>query len=312
MKKINGIRAITAICAAAFMLGACGKEESEGSAGAQNAGTEQNSGTRQSEGTQSSISTGKEGENSSSAASLQEASVSDFEYIEKDGKIILTYYMGTSKEIILPAQVEGKDVIGIGYNCFSDVKRVVCPDTLEFIDSEAFAHCRELEELSLNEGLQEIGDNAFMYCSSLEYVRIPSTVVVIGDLGFAGAGVKEPVILCGAAESWGAGIFSECCMTEVTIPATLKIVPETMFERCESLETVVIEDGIERIDRRAFGYCNKLKSVSIPASVTEIHPMVFEYSNPDVMLTVEQGSYAETYAKQNNMAYEYFPAASAN
>lgn len=77
MKKINGIRAITAICAAAFMLSACGKEESEGSTAVQNTRAEQSSGTWQSEGTQSSISTGKEGENSSSAASIQEAPASD-------------------------------------------------------------------------------------------------------------------------------------------------------------------------------------------------------------------------------------------
>lgn len=281
-----------ALCAAALTLGACGKEESGNSQGAQ--------GTPETQ-------IGQSSREQNGSNSLSENPASDFEYKEENGKITITKYIGESKEVVIPSQIEGKDVTALGFNCFygQDITRLVCPNTLESIGSDAFGYCSELKEIELNEGLQEIRENAFLYCSSLESICIPSTVVFVDDLGFAGSGIKELEFLCGSAEEWGAGIFNEIGVVELTIPSALKIVPEGMFTRAESLEKVIIEDGIERIDRQAFGYCGKLKEVIIPASVVEIEAQAFEYTSSELVLAVEPGSYAESYAKENGIDYVY-------
>lgn len=297
MKHMGKTWMTIALCVAALTLGACGKEESGNSQGAQGS---------------SEIQIGQSSGGQTGSNSLSENPASDFEYKEENGKITITKYIGESKEVVIPSQIEGKDVTTLGFNCFygQDITRVVCPNTLENIGSDAFGYCSELREIELNEGLQEIRENAFLYCSSLESICIPSTVVFVDDLGFAGSGIKELEFLCGSAEEWGAGIFNEICVEELTIPSALKIVPEGMFARAESLERVIIEDGIERIDRQAFGYCGKLKEVIIPASVVEIEAQVFEYTSSELVLAVEQGSYAESYAKENGI--DYVDASSAS
>lgn len=76
-----------------------------------------------------------------------------------------------------------------------------------------------------------------------------------------------------------------------------------MFAGSQQLETIVIEEGVEKIDRQAFAGCIELKEVSIPTSVTEIGEKVFDKANDALVLTVQPGSYAESYAKENGIAY---------
>lgn len=234
---------------------------------------------------------------------LSESPASDFEYKEEDGKNTITYYKGKSTEIAIPAQIDGKDVTAIGDNCFAnkEITVVVCPNTLETIGESAFINCYDLAEIYLNEGLQNIKKNAFLYCKSLEHIDIPSTMVCIDDLAFASAGIKEINFLCDSPE-WGIGVFNSSKVVEITIPSNLKIMGDSMFANSQLLETVVIEEGVEKIDRQAFSTCKELKKVSIPASVTEIGEMVFDKTNDALVLTVQPGSYAETYAKENGIA----------
>lgn len=243
MKHMRKTWMAVALCAAALTFGACGGEEKGGGPDARSTPDIR-------------IGSGSAGQE---GGSLSAGGTSDFEYVEEDGKIIITQYIGTDKEVMIPSRIDGKDVTALQYYSFyeRDVTKVVCPDTLVSIGMEAFAYCGELEEVKLNEGLREIGASAFMYCASLERVSIPSTVVFIDELGFAGSGIKELEFLCGSAEEWGAGVFDEIGVVEQTISA----------------------------------------------SVAEIETRVFEYASPELVLIVEPGSYAESYAKENGIAY---------
>jgi len=42
------------------------------------------------------------------------------------------------------------------------------------------------------------------------------------------------------------------------------------FESCENLETITLPEGLEKIGEATFNYCRALKSINIPASVTEM------------------------------------------
>lgn len=77
---------------------------------------------------------------------------------------------------------------------------------------------------------------------------------------------------------------------------------------CTSLEKITIPEGIKRIDGSAFARCEKLSEVHIPASVTYICQDTEDLSSafsesPNVTIYAPKGSYAEKYAKQENIKF---------
>lgn len=235
---------------------------------------------------------------------LSETPASDFEYEEKDGKITITHYIGKSMEIAIPAQIDGKDVTAIGDYCFanSDIVTVVCPNTLETIGESAFANCYELRKIELNYGLQSIGNSAFLFCKSLNFIHIPDSVTLFGEMSFSAAGLTSMEYEA-SAEELPRSCFSGTDMKEVTISGKVKKVGVSVLANSKELEKVVIKDGVESIGTIAIAGCPKLTSITLPASVTEIAEKAFSENSSELVLTVQPGSYAESYAKENGIAY---------
>ncbi|MCM1535976.1 MAG: leucine-rich repeat domain-containing protein [Clostridium sp.] len=234
----------------------------------------------------------------------KETDASDFEYEEIDGKIKITHYIGESMEVSIPAQIDGKDVTAIGDYCCrnSDLTTVVCPNTLETIGAHAFSNCGKLTSIELNDGLQSIGESAFFYCESLSFIRIPDSVTLFGEESFSRAGLTSMEYLANA-EELPRSCFAGTQMKEITISGKVKKIELSALANSKELEKVVIEDGVESIGKIAIAGCPKLTSITIPASVTEIAEKAFSDNSAELVLTVEPGSYAEAYAKENNLAY---------
>ena len=96
---------------------------------------------------------------------------------------------------------------------------------------------------------------------------------------------------------------------ELTIPYKINGVKITTlynesFADCPSLTTVVIPYTVTTISQRAFANCPSLKNIKIPSSVTFIDSTAFEGCS-DFTIYCEQGSYAETFAKANNIPIVY-------
>ncbi|MBR4093083.1 MAG: sigma-70 family RNA polymerase sigma factor [Oscillospiraceae bacterium] len=69
---------------------------------------------------------------------------------------------------------------------------------------------------------------------------------------------------------------------ELIIPAEIdgkpvKEIGEEAFEKCKSIQTVVIPKNIETIGNGAFQYCTNLKEITIPDSVSSIGNRAFKY-----------------------------------
>ena len=75
----------------------------------------------------------------------------------------------------------------IGDHAFAGtaLKAFVAPDGLRTIEAGAFAGCKSLKEVRLNEGLESLGDGVFQD-SGVEVVYIPSTLQRLGKETFAG------------------------------------------------------------------------------------------------------------------------------
>ena len=86
-----------------------------------------------------------------------------------EGKFaILTSYLGSDRDVIVPAAVDGYLVIGLGDSVFADcdIRSVTLPKTLERMGWFTFYQCKNLEKVVLPEGLSNIGYASFDGCSS--------------------------------------------------------------------------------------------------------------------------------------------------
>ncbi len=65
-----------------------------------------------------------------------------FDYDYENGGIMIENYLGKSEELVIPMEIEGKLVIGIGENFFeklnSSVKNVYLPESIIFVDAEPY------------------------------------------------------------------------------------------------------------------------------------------------------------------------------
>ncbi len=107
-----------------------------------------------------------------------------------------TFYMSGVESVTFE---EGLTHIGYGSFAVTNLKEVILPDSIEYIETNAFNGCDSLEKVVLNQGLQRIDSGAFGYCSALKEISIPATVTEITDRVFENCENLERVIFCGDA-----------------------------------------------------------------------------------------------------------------
>lgn len=141
----------------------------------------------------------------------------------------------------------------------------------KYLKSISFAKCQ---------GLKKLGASSFESCSNLTSVVLP---VWINHLSTS--------------------TFQTCVnLKEVTFYAPLKNIPSYCFYYCTKLDNVTLPDTLVSIDSFAFAECKSLSEVYIPKSVTSIASNAFRNS-PNVTIKGSYGSYAEEYAKANNIPF---------
>lgn len=96
---------------------------------------------------------------------------------------------------------------------------------------------------------------------------------------------------------------------EVSISVKNGTIGDEAFNGCSNLIKVTINSGIKKLGKRVFNGCNNLKVVVIPESVTSMGEMnwdsTFQGCDSDFTIYCTKGSYAEKYAKENKMKYQY-------
>lgn len=129
-----------------------------------------------------------------------EIKLGDWSYIiNEDGSTItITEYRGTEENLVIPSEIDGYIVTGLGkngvikenlyggeyesYNVFpygNSIDTIKLPNTLLTISQHAFDRCYNVTSIELNEGLVKIENQAFSKCEKLEYITIPSSVTEI-------------------------------------------------------------------------------------------------------------------------------------
>ncbi len=168
----------------------------------------------------------------------------------------------------------------------SDVTTFEIENTVKKIGRYAFSQCKSLTEIMIPNTVEEIERYGFVNCGFLTEITIPGSVKKIGAGAFEGcANLKKVIIKDGVRVIEGSfdyyvgrtrheynrrtqfGAFSNCSLEEITIPGSVKKIEADSFVNCWDLKKIIIENGVEVIDFRAFGNCKRLEHIVKPINL---------------------------------------------
>lgn len=180
---------------------------------------------------------------------------------------------------------------------------------LETISDNAFAGCTGLTKVTLPESVMTVGKGAFpakvrIYCDPTSQAAISVSanggsfvspenemfgirLLLDGTISL-GLSIEQiwteqtkleiPEYIGGeTVTELGASVFASCpAVTEVTLPASVPIIPAEMLKGNQTLTTIIIPEGVTGIGKAAFQNCSKLSSVSLPSTVTSVGDYAFD------------------------------------
>ena len=194
----------------------------------------------------------------------------------------------------------GKDyrvttVQGSAFLSCTDIKKLIVPANIKYIQSGAFENCVNMNKLVLAEGEERLDaeSDAFKNCGIEEatigrnlktsiFVRnailtkvvFGSNIKNIPDNAFYGCSNLSSVDLSNV-ESIGNSAFASTKLEKVEIPAQLSYLGTSVFSNCKSLTRVSIKANITSIPNFSFMDCSSLSTIEYPATVTLIGEKAF-------------------------------------
>ena len=199
-----------------------------------------------------------------------------------DGEATITMYSSPVVDMVIPPEIDGYAVVGLGANAFtnqSTLTRVTIPDSVRQIGAFAFSGCVGLTSVTIPNSVTSIGAGVFSGCSGLTEISLPFVGARRGITG-------TPEALFGyifGTSSYAGGTstaqyYNSSSYVYYYIPASLRHVSITdatqlgygVFFNCRGLDNVTLPDHMTDIGERAFYKCSGLKEMVIPDSVTTV------------------------------------------
>lgn len=119
-----------------------------------------------------------------------------------------------------------------------------------------------------------IGEKAFMNATISEVILPKSIKAILGE-AFSGCKNLKKIDLPETLEYMGSSCFAESGLTELAFPNALKNIPSLCCDGCGEMETISIGRQVKKIEYMAFSGCRKIRSVTLPESLSEIGSEAF-------------------------------------
>ena len=130
----------------------------------------------------------------------------------------------------------------------SGLRGIVVPEGTLVIGNDAFCNRTgvassyvPLKEITIPEGVTEIGDYAFYGCKELQQIQIPASVRSIGDHAFGA---------CYALQ-------------EISVPGSEVTIADQAFAACTGLVRAELSQGVTAINGNPFVMCSKLEEIRV-------------------------------------------------
>ena len=192
----------------------------------------------------------------------------EWEYREQnDGSVCISAYNGTSENVKIPAEIDGKPVKVLSLHDISSslgVKTVEIPASVELIWSRSFGET--ITELTVAEG------NPYFYSKDGMLFMKETDALLAVPRGRSGA-VNVP----DGTKQIDAYALSDCKnVTSVTFTEGVTYIGVSAFAGCTALSSVNIPSSVTEMGDYAFYNCKKLETLDIPATVTSFGKMCFD------------------------------------
>ena len=177
---------------------------------------------------------------------IEVAPVNEFRFISLGNNTWrLANYTGSRTNVSIPSTYNNGTVVSISDDAFSGntaIQTLVIPDTVTSIGARSFSGCVNLTSITISKNLATIGGDAFEGCTKIADASIPAI----------------------ATQS----IYNKAAL--VTLRITAGDVEERAFENCGSLNSVVIESGVNSIGAYCFSGCSSISEIELPDTITTI------------------------------------------
>ena len=134
-------------------------------------------------------------------------------------------YVGTAKNLEIPAVIDGFKVVDIYDSAFEDcdtLESVTVADGIKEIGIMAFAYCSNLVEISIPDSVTSIDNGAFLCCEKLTTFTFPKNITKITKMVLSDCYSLENVIMYEGIKLIDEGAFAYCSnLTEITIPSSV-------------------------------------------------------------------------------------------
>lgn len=232
----------------------------------------------------------------------------------------ITDYRGSETGTLrIPSELEGFPVTSVAKSAFygCEAETIIVPDSMVKLLSYSFAGCENLKSIVIPSSVTGVGACAFLGCNSELIVTGVRGSVMEAYAKKYGVGFKDAEtgdLLFdndyGYEIKNGEATIYAYTGTEsvLTLPATLEGYPVTVLSgealrANDQLTNVTISEGVKKIGGAVLENCFNLKTVTIPASVTEISTNAFAGACEDFTIYGYTGSIAETFANEKGIAF---------
>ncbi len=151
----------------------------------------------------------------------------------------------------------------VSYSPRKGVTKVVIPDGITKIASDAFRKCGELTEVVIPEGVTAIGDNAFYECRALKDITIPKSLNRIGSYAFSNTqwmkDRQEDFVIVNDVL-----IKYKGNDTTVYVPDGVRELSAPAFNGRKTPEVIYLPESFIEFEYTSFWGCDNLREIRIP------------------------------------------------
>ena len=172
------------------------------------------------------------------------------EYYSEDGVLFSDKYGNGSKYYTLYCYPAGK--LDKSYDI---------PNGVEIIESDAFAYCSHLENITISSSVGDIDYFAFRYCTGIKEIIIPSNVVVLGNDAFFGCTSLKKITIENGVKRIYNNAFAGTAIQTVYIPESVEELGSGAFSSNNLQEIIVSENNSKYTSLDGILYTKDMKTL---------------------------------------------------
>lgn len=195
-----------------------------------------------------------------------------------------------------------KSILEVGHDAFQSCENLTSVTIKSgALDESVFENCTALENVTLEEGVTNIGTATFSGCKKIQEITIPSTVEKVGTFSFDKCDGLESVELKDGVEEignyafynlpklskviFGEGLkrigdaaFADNSLLKEIDLVSVEEMGESVFDNCSGITNVTLRTGVKRIGNASFKNCKNIQNVTIEPGLEYIGENAFEYA----------------------------------